>query len=56
MILCAYGCIGMVYVCVLGGGLFWPSLCCVCVCFEWMDGDVCIVWEIVWPGCCSELC
>jgi len=43
-------------VCVLGGCLFWPSVCCVCVGFERMDNVVCIVLGIVWPGCCSEFC
>jgi len=42
MILCAYVCVGMVCVCVLGGCLFLPCLC-VCVGFEKIDGVVCIV-------------
>jgi len=40
---CVCLCWDGVCVCVLGGCLFWLSMYCVCFCFEWMDGVVCIV-------------
>jgi len=43
MILFEYVCVGMVCACVLGGCLFRPCLCCVCVGFERICGVVCIV-------------